>query len=755
MKAKSKVRKLRVESLEKRAMLDGNLAVSVVQGMLVVTGDANSNVVTISPPQPGTAGTKGVAGISLLITPDSNTSVNGGAAGVALAVSGVTAGGKIDLGGGGDSLTLQGGVDLPGSLSIQTGTGSGKVSISDFHCTRLSIGSQGSDGVDISNTNVDTSVVLQGQQGLNSATLTNDTIGLAPNAGTPLTLVSLSSTNFGLKLKGTRTGASAVATFDKQGGAVSIAANGDPANGGVASSIGGGISVTSKGPLDFSMTEQSSCALDVYLKLDSTSAKSPPTIELADSSVGGSLIVASRGAENVQVSNFNAASMYLKLDSSPGLRVGGSVALDHIKLSGPLSVTGDTVRKAMFQWIKADSAYLKFDGLQASGAADDAAASLDRITLTGGLFVDATFPALDAASKDAAKMTIKNISSDRVTLKFANPSLATAASVSETDVDCSGRLEVSSTGPVDFSASGIKASNYFLKLDGIKGSSLADSATLDSLTLTGGLFVTSSTSVDVSATSVQASDLFMKLDLKGSRLADTASLSGITLTGGLFVDGNAMQALSIDGIKGQRIHIKLDNSNLQDRSKLVLADVDADGQLDVVSRGALDIVARGGGGGAGGTVQASHAAGIFIKLEGLAGQAAPSSVALTDWNLDGALDVISRGALNFSIGQMASGGAKSAPVGGLQASSLFMKIEDLRGNRASSNIGLNNLDLAGRLDVRTGAGDDTLAISNSKVGGPAYLNGGAGNDTLIIDKNSSFAVEPIEISWETMELKVG
>ena len=39
---KNKPRRLRVESLEKRTMLDGNVTASVVSGVLVVTGDASA-----------------------------------------------------------------------------------------------------------------------------------------------------------------------------------------------------------------------------------------------------------------------------------------------------------------------------------------------------------------------------------------------------------------------------------------------------------------------------------------------------------------------------------------------------------------------------------------------------------------------------------------------------------------------------------------------------------------------------------------
>ena len=117
-----------------------------------------------------------------MIQTDVTTTLNNGSVAGQFVAKGVTAGCKIYLGGGNDTLTLGPGTDstsapvdlsgaladMSGPLSIQTGAGSGKVSISDFHFSKLSVSSTGDASVDISDSNVNTSVVLQGQLGSDS-----------------------------------------------------------------------------------------------------------------------------------------------------------------------------------------------------------------------------------------------------------------------------------------------------------------------------------------------------------------------------------------------------------------------------------------------------------------------------------------------------------------------------------------------------------------------------------------------------------
>ena len=133
-------------------------------------------------------------------------------------------------------LSFQESSALVGPVSVQTGAGSDKIKMNDFTFTKLSVTSQGDCAIDIASSTIQQSLVLQGGQGGNTATLEDDTIGVPPASGKPLTLVSLSSTNFGMSLQRTNTGRSIQAVFDNRGGSVALDT----------CTVGGGISVTTR-----------------------------------------------------------------------------------------------------------------------------------------------------------------------------------------------------------------------------------------------------------------------------------------------------------------------------------------------------------------------------------------------------------------------------------------------------------------------------------------------------------------------------
>jgi hypothetical protein len=256
---------------------------------------------------------------------------------------------------------------------------------------------------------------------------------------------------------------------------------------------------------------------------------------------------------------------------------------------------------------------------------------------------------------------------------------------------------------------------------------------------------------------LRASDFFLKLDSSpGVSIADSLSLQGIMLSGGLSVTAKVAAKMSIDSLGCDSAYLKLDSSIATSRSSLSLTQVDCAGTIDVICLGACDISAGsggGGGGGSGGSLGRFHAVDLVMELYGVSGQQSPSSVILDDLDLDGTLDVLSQGSLDFTMnGSSTNADGTVRSPGGLRATDLFMKISDLQGSPARSRGSLTDLVLSGQLNVVTGGGDDILSISDSHVNGPAMLDGGNGNDTLRLSRNS-FAVAPVEISWETIELK--
>ncbi|MEX2142538.1 MAG: hypothetical protein WD894_25010 [Pirellulales bacterium] len=107
-------RRLKLEQLESRQMLAGDVTVSVVGGDLFITGDNQFNVITLT--ATGTAGEFVVSG--------SGTTINGG--GVPVTATGVTGDVTIQLGDDYDSLTFDtnpAAINFAGDLSVDLGQG--------------------------------------------------------------------------------------------------------------------------------------------------------------------------------------------------------------------------------------------------------------------------------------------------------------------------------------------------------------------------------------------------------------------------------------------------------------------------------------------------------------------------------------------------------------------------------------------------------------------------------------------------------
>ena len=613
------MRKLRVESLEPRA-LHGNLAVSVTGGTLVVTGDYKANGVTITPLAPtDQPAVSAVKGGSFVVTPDSTTSINRGKPGVPLTVSGATAGFRIDLGDGNDSLAMRGvpGVSL-GMLTVQTGSGNDKVQISACNLS--------------------------------------------------------------------------------------------------------GVSVSSRGTLDFSM-DQSACAGDMYLKIDSAFAATASSTKVQGSTIGGALTVSSQSADNVTLDGIKADSLaiFQKIDirSRAAVTIKGESAVQHkldVEAVGTLDCT--------FSGVSAGDFYLKLGGPDRPNVVDKT--SLTGLTLSGGLTV---------ASSVNQSLSISGIRGHKIEL--SNAAMSGRSSIAISDVNGDGELDVACTGGVDFTASGCTTAAMYLKFDGSPG----------------------------------------------MNVADKTNLAGLTLSGGLTVASSVNQNLSVSGIKAHKF--ELSNAARSGRSSIAIGDVNGDGELDVACTGGVDFTASGlntasmylkfdgspgmnvadktnltgltlsGGLTVASTVNQNLAiSGIKVHKMDLSNSAmwGRSSFALTNVACDGSVTVTCAGGVDFSAG---GGGLAGTPSGNyFRAVDMYLKFTDAVTGPASANVALTDLVLSGQLQVAGGGGNDTLSVVNASVQGPVRFAGGGGNDTLLLQGNR-FASPVLAISWETTELKAG
>lgn len=142
-------RHLKFELLELRAMLAGNVLVSVIDGDLRVEGDDQDNVLEFQQlTRSDSRAARG--GMSFRITPGEGTSLNRNDPGVGMVISGVTRNVDVNMGGGADALTVMGasGRQIQ-NLVIDAGGGPDAVRITGFRLSH-DISITAADSVDLS-----------------------------------------------------------------------------------------------------------------------------------------------------------------------------------------------------------------------------------------------------------------------------------------------------------------------------------------------------------------------------------------------------------------------------------------------------------------------------------------------------------------------------------------------------------------------------------------------------------------------------
>lgn len=121
---KFRARGTRIERLEARQMMAGDVLVNVVEGNLIVEGDAQGNQVAITAgPEPGSYLVRGLDGTNI-VRPAADVA----SPAIEVVVKGVTGGARIALGAGDDRLALAN-ASFRGGVSIRMGEGNDGVAI--------------------------------------------------------------------------------------------------------------------------------------------------------------------------------------------------------------------------------------------------------------------------------------------------------------------------------------------------------------------------------------------------------------------------------------------------------------------------------------------------------------------------------------------------------------------------------------------------------------------------------------------------
>ncbi|MCA9136168.1 MAG: hypothetical protein KDB00_05400 [Planctomycetales bacterium] len=192
-------RQLQFQWLEFRAMLAGNVLVSVVDGDLHVDGDEHGNVLKLQQLSASDARAAG-GGASFRITPDADTSINRNDPGAEIVVSGITDDILIDLGDGNDEVALQGAngrrlrdlvIDAgngPDAVTITRFNLSGDVRVSAANAINVSVQQSTAAGISVAADNSDRSTIGASDVSSSAVTIRNSNLlrGVSVSSGGPL-----------------------------------------------------------------------------------------------------------------------------------------------------------------------------------------------------------------------------------------------------------------------------------------------------------------------------------------------------------------------------------------------------------------------------------------------------------------------------------------------------------------------------------------------------------------------------------------
>ncbi|MCU0980180.1 MAG: hypothetical protein MUF25_13585, partial [Pirellulaceae bacterium] len=301
IRSKSHSRRLRLESLERRNLLAGDVTAALVAGDLVVFGDEFDNGFTVQPmsSSPDAAGT---VGGGVLITPDATTRINGLDPGVPWRVDDVVSNVHIDARGGQDDVAVVGteGVVLD-NLVVDSGNGSDSLTLQDLHVTQRvhSVHRGGNDRLTVLRTTADGDLTVES---LGALTVS------AENIRTPY---------LSIKYQGLAGARSSVSVAESSLAVMTV--------------VGGGAA-------DVRVTGTQ--ATDMFIKLDSSRDRTArSSVSLHDNDCDGVLDISTLGTTDVAVSSSRASDMFLKVDGSPNRTARSSVSVQDNDCDGVLDVS--------------------------------------------------------------------------------------------------------------------------------------------------------------------------------------------------------------------------------------------------------------------------------------------------------------------------------------------------------------------------------------------------------------------------------
>ena len=437
-------RHLQFELLELRAMLTGNVLVSVVDGDLRVDGDDRGNVLEfqqLSSSDPRAVG----GGLSFRITPDADTSINRNDPGVGIVVARVTRDIDVDMGGGGDELAVLGATGRRiRDLLIDAGSGPDAVSITRFRLSR-DVSVSAADSLDLSVRQIraaDVFVKIDDIQGESE-----------DGAAAPTSSVTIRNS----RLRGNVNVSSEVPLAVRIHG-TNIAPNVCKTPAPPAPFIPCGyVNISSGAPLSVSLDQTR--ASDVYVKIDDIQGESEdgaaaPTssVTIRNSRLRGNVNVSSEVPLAVRIHGTNVAPVDVcKTPAPPAPFIPTPFPCGNVIISSgaPLSVALDQTR--------ASDVYVKIDDIQGESQ-DGAAAPTSSVTIRNSRLRGN----VDVSSDDPLAVRIHGTNIAPNVCKTPAPPAPFAP--------C-GNVNISSGAPLSVAIDQTRASDVFVKIDDIQGES--------------------------------------------------------------------------------------------------------------------------------------------------------------------------------------------------------------------------------------------------------------------------------------------
>lgn len=491
------------------------------------------------------------------------------------------------------------------------------------------------------------------------------------------------------------------------------------------------LSLVTSGDVDVSLDTCKSS--DLYIKLDRISKAQPlSSVSLLSCDTSNRFTLDSRGAVDVSLDTCAMFDSYMKIDTIKGEAF--TVKVDVIDSSSnrmsitcacpsemsftrssfhDISISSPTTSSLTTPAILGQCTTLMDDcvvdgtlSLTCSSSSCDVSVSNSRCA---SLYMKLECP-IDASSVSLSSLsvssslslvtrgsftcTVDNAQASTVYLKMVRASrLADNSAVSLTACAVTTSLSLEGSGGVDFSDSGGRFAKVIMKLDGIKGESHRQTISLDG-TFASTLSISSTETQDLLVSRAVLKSFFMAGDTPtasqfGALIDSSSTFEDVSVEGDFtFRASGASHRFSWSGGDCDDASISI-NAPSGRSSSVAISDLNADGHMDLVTVGECDM-----------TVDNCAASDMYMKFDRLtSGQPGTSSLTMSFVRASNAIQLDDRGSMDVDVSSCRS-------------SDIFMKIEGVKGERRTSSMKMDDCVVLDSISVASTCPVDLTVTGN-------------------------------------------